>query len=170
MQHHAIYRSYPFLTKRKVLPNIYGVRIVGGSRTHPHSQFQRDYLTQSWLVYMQKSTIYTYNINHHSSQFLSQHRHWSSALKPNIFWQQPTRFTGLPYHRHAIGTFNTCSRVSTPRSLTDTDRGYHIESLRIATTLSPPFPSEGFTDPPNGPAWSQIIHNNYQLNWRGKKT
>jgi hypothetical protein len=29
---------------------------------------------------------------------------------------------GLPglYHRHAIGTFNTCSRVPTPRTLTDT--------------------------------------------------
>jgi hypothetical protein len=24
-----------------------------------------------------------------------------------------------PFHQHAIGTFNTCSRVSTPRSLTD---------------------------------------------------
>jgi hypothetical protein len=62
-----------------------------------------------------------------------------------------------PYHRHAIGTFNTCSQVSTHRSLMDTGRGYHIENLRIATTLSPPFPSEGSTDPPNGPTRSQII-------------
>jgi hypothetical protein len=63
---------------------------------------------------------------------------------------------GLPgaYHRHAISTFNTCSRVPTPRSLTDTGGGYHIENLRIAITLSPPFPSEGSTDPPNGPAQS----------------
>jgi hypothetical protein len=53
------------------------------------------------------------------------------------------RLLGLPgpYHRHAIGTFNTCSRVPTPRSLTDTDGGYHIENLRIAITLSTPFPS-----------------------------
>jgi hypothetical protein len=36
---HAICRSYMFLTKEKVLPNIYGVRIVGGSCTHPRSQF-----------------------------------------------------------------------------------------------------------------------------------
>jgi hypothetical protein len=62
-----------------------------------------------------------------------------------------------PYHRHVIGTFNTCSRVPTPRSLTDTGGGYHIENLRIATTLSPPLHSEGSTDPPNGPAQSQII-------------
>jgi hypothetical protein len=74
-----------------------------------------------------------------------------------------------PYHWHAIGTFNTCSRVPTPQSLTDTGGGYHIEKLRIAIALSPSFPSEGSTDPPNGPARSQIIHNNYQLNWRGKK-
>jgi hypothetical protein len=39
MQHHDIYQSYMFLTKRKALPNIYGVRIVSGSHTHPRSQF-----------------------------------------------------------------------------------------------------------------------------------
>jgi hypothetical protein len=82
------------------------------------------------------------------------------------------RLLGLPdpYHRHVIGMFNTCSRVPTTRSSTDTGGGYHIENLGIATTLSPPFPSEGSTDPPNDPIWSQIIHNNYQLNWRGKYT
>jgi hypothetical protein len=63
------------------------------------------------------------------------------------------RLLGLlgPYHRLAIGTFNTCSRVSTPQSLIDAGGGYHIENLRIATSLSPPLPSEGSTDPPNGP-------------------
>jgi hypothetical protein len=81
------------------------------------------------------------------------------------------RLLGLPgpYHWHAIGTFNTCSRVPTPRSLTDTGGGDHIENLRIATALSSAFPFEGSTDPPNGPAQFQIIHNNYQLNWRGKQ-
>jgi hypothetical protein len=33
------------------------------------------------------------------------------------------------YHQHAIGTFNTYSQVPTPRSLTDTGGGYHIETL-----------------------------------------
>jgi hypothetical protein len=33
-----------------------------------------------------------------------------------------------PYHRHAIGTFNTCSWGPTHRSLTDTGGGYHIET------------------------------------------
>jgi hypothetical protein len=56
------------------------------------------------------------------------------------------RLLGLSgtYHRHAIGTFNTCSRVSTFRSLTDAGGGYHIENLGIATALSPPLPFWGF--------------------------
>jgi hypothetical protein len=70
---------------------------------------------------------------------------------------------GLPgtYHRHAIGTLNIYSRVSTPQSLTDTGGGYHIQNLEIATTLSPPFPSEGSIDPPNGPARSQITETTF---------
>jgi hypothetical protein len=55
------------------------------------------------------------------------------------------------YHQHAIVTFNTCSRVPTPRSLTNIGGGYHIENLGIAIALSPPFPSEGFTNPPKWP-------------------
>jgi hypothetical protein len=63
------------------------------------------------------------------------------------------RLLGLlsPYHRYAISTFNTCSRIPTPQSLTDTGEGYHIGNIGIATTLSPPFHSEGSTDPPIGP-------------------
>jgi hypothetical protein len=70
------------------------------------------------------------------------------------------RLLGLPgpYHRHAIDTFNTCSRVPTHRFLTDAGGGYYRKNLIIATTLSPPFPSDGSTDLPNGPARSQIIH------------
>jgi hypothetical protein len=69
-----------------------------------------------------------------------------------------------PYHRHAIGTFNTCSRVPVPRSLIDTDGGYHIENLGIATLLSPPFSFEGFTDPPKWPCLVSIfIHINIQI-------
>jgi hypothetical protein len=37
MQYYDICRSYAFLTKIKALPNIYGIRIVGGSLTHPRS-------------------------------------------------------------------------------------------------------------------------------------
>jgi hypothetical protein len=60
------------------------------------------------------------------------------------------RLLGLPvpYHRHTIGTFNTCPRVPTSRSLTYTAGSYHIENFRIGTAFSPPFHSEGSTDPP----------------------
>jgi hypothetical protein len=66
------------------------------------------------------------------------------------------RLLGLhgPYHQHAIDTFNNFSRVPTPWSLTDTGRGYHIENFGIATTLSPPFPAEGSTDPPK---WLRLV-------------
>jgi hypothetical protein len=46
-------------------------------------------------------------------QFLSQHCHWSSALKSNICWW--TCYVGLlgPYLQHVISIFNTCSRGQT---------------------------------------------------------
>jgi hypothetical protein len=39
-----------------------------------------------------------------------------------------------PYHRHVIGTFNTCSRGPTHRSLTDTGRGYSLEDASFPHT------------------------------------
>jgi hypothetical protein len=102
-------------------------------------------------------------IRRSATQFLSHHMCWSSNESQTSI---DSRLLGLPgpCHRLAIDTFNTCSREPTPRSLTDTAGGYHIDNLRIATALSPPFPSEGSTDPPNGSARSQINHNNYQMN------
>jgi hypothetical protein len=85
----------------------------------------------------------------------------NTAIEAVCLSQAPIggRLLGLPspYHRHAIDTINTCSRVPTPQSLIDAGRGYHIKNFGIATALSPPFPSEGSTDPPNGPAQSQVI-------------
>jgi hypothetical protein len=39
-----------------------------------------------------------------------------------------------PYHQHAIGTFNTCSRGPTHRSLTDTGRGYNLGGAGLPHT------------------------------------
>jgi hypothetical protein len=51
-----------------------------------------------------------------------------------------------------------------PQSLTDKGGGYHIENLGIATSLSPPFPSEGSTDPPKWPRPVSIcIHTKIQI-------
>jgi hypothetical protein len=96
------------------------------------------------------------------------------AIEPVGLSQAPVddQLLGLSdsYHRHVISTFNTCSRVSTPRSLTNTGGGYHIENLRIATSLSQHFLSEGSTDPSNDVVRSQIIQTTfYHFNWRGKQ-
>jgi hypothetical protein len=50
---------------------------------------------------------------------------------------------GLPglYHRHAIGTFNTCSRGPTERSLTETGGGYNLECVVLSHTHSLTFPT-----------------------------
>jgi hypothetical protein len=60
--------------------------------------------------------------------------------KSNIQQQQATRFIG-PYHRHAIGAFNTCSWGPTERSLTDTGGGYKLEGADLSHTHSPTFPT-----------------------------
>jgi hypothetical protein len=46
-----------------------------------------------------------------------------------------------PYHRHAIGTFNTCSWAPTERPLTDTGGGYNLEGASLPHTHSPTFPT-----------------------------
>jgi hypothetical protein len=53
------------------------------------------------------------------------------------------RLLGLPgpYHRHAIGTFNTCSRGSIEQSLIDTGGGYNLEGAGLPHTHSPIFPT-----------------------------
>jgi hypothetical protein len=44
----------------------------------------------------------------------------------------------VPYHRHAIGTFNTCSRGPTHRSLTDTSGGYNLVGADFPHTTPQP--------------------------------
>jgi hypothetical protein len=78
-------------------------------------------------------------------------RHWGKR-QPSV----DNQLLGLagPYHRHAIDTFNTCSRVPTPRSLTDTGGGYHIETSKSPQHSShPSLPSVPLVLL-IGPAWS----------------
>jgi hypothetical protein len=77
-----------------------------------------------------------------------------------------SRLPGLsgPYHWHAIDTFNTCSWVATPQSLTDTGGAYYIETLEYPQhSLRPCLPSVPLI-PLNGSARSQIIHTTI-TNW-----
>jgi hypothetical protein len=52
------------------------------------------------------------------------------------------RLLGLqgPYHRHAIGTFHTCSRGPTERSLIDTGGDYNLGGAGLPHTHSSTFP------------------------------
>jgi hypothetical protein len=101
-------------------------------------------------------------------QFLSQHSHWRSALKPITCWQQTTRLTG-PISL-ACDTFVQYLLMGTnPSVLNRHRRGLPHRNLRIATTLSPFFPSECSTDPPNSLVRSQNIHPTI-TNWTGERT
>jgi hypothetical protein len=74
------------------------------------------------------------------SQFLNWANQWSSGESHTSI---NSRLLGSldPYHRHAIGTFNTCSQGPTHRSLTDTGRGYKLEGAGFPRTHSPTFPT-----------------------------
>jgi hypothetical protein len=62
-----------------------------------------------------------------ATQFLSQHNHWSSNESQTSVNSRLLHLPG-PYHWHAINTFNTCSWLPAPRSLTDIGGGYHMET------------------------------------------
>jgi hypothetical protein len=79
---------------------------------------------------------------------------WFTGPYPASLLQQPksseesqapvdNRLLGLldPYHRHAIGMFNTYSRGPTERSLINTGRGYNLRGAGLPQTHSPTFPT-----------------------------
>jgi hypothetical protein len=72
------------------------------------------------------------------TQFLSWANQWSSGESHTSI---NSRLLGLPgiYHRHTIGTFNTCSWGATERSLIDTCGGYDLEGVGLPRTHSPTF-------------------------------
>jgi hypothetical protein len=74
------------------------------------------------------------------TQFLSRANQWSSGES-----QTPinSRLLGLsgPYHRHTIGTFNTCLWGPTERSLINTGGGYNLEGAGLPHTHSSTFPT-----------------------------
>jgi hypothetical protein len=62
-------RTYTFLTKRKSLPNIDGIRIVDGKFVLNPMVISSDTTYETWLTYLQKSTIYIYT---HTSPLIPQ--------------------------------------------------------------------------------------------------
>jgi hypothetical protein len=97
----------------------------------------------------------------------------SAGLYPGSLPQQPkssgekstsidNRLLGLSgsYHRHTIGTFNTCSRGPTERSLIDTGGGYNLGGVGLSHTQSATFPTSCLPFPlvaPPGLHFNQIL-------------
>jgi hypothetical protein len=75
------------------------------------------------------------------------------GAKPSIYQRLATRLTA-PISPACDWYVQYSLTGTNPSVLNRHRRGYHIENLTIATTLFPLFPSEGFTNPPNGPARS----------------
>jgi hypothetical protein len=61
-----------------------------------------------------------------------------------------------PYHRHVIGTFNTCSWGPTHQSLTDTGGGYNLGGAVLPHTHSLTFPTSCLPFRPKGPVRSSV--------------
>jgi hypothetical protein len=116
------------------------------SRSHQQSftvtaPEKKKFLTTSqytdWLIYGSPSS------------FSPPHNHRSSGENHITV---NNRLIGLlgPYHQHAIGTFNTCSRGPTHRSLTNTGEGYNLGGADLPHHTPQPsqpmvlhFPSKG---------------------------
>jgi hypothetical protein len=96
-------------------------------------------------------------------QFLFQHSHWSSVLKPSTCWWQATRLT-----RHislACDRYVQYLLTGTNPSVLNRHRlGLPHRNIGIATALSPLFPSKYSPGPPKWPHPVFILTKYYQLN------
>jgi hypothetical protein len=127
--HHAVEirltrHTYPTLSPRMVSDHTYLIWLTHSNLSCSHQQ--------SWVCLLllrnrALDTIHSTSVDRSAGSYLI-----SLPRQPLKQWGQSqssvdNRLLGLsgPYHRYAIGTFNTCSRGSTHWSLTDTDGGYN---------------------------------------------
>jgi hypothetical protein len=95
------------------------------------------------------------------TQFLFQAHQWSSELKPSFCWWQATRLIGLI--SPACNRYVQYLLTGTNPSVLNRHRwGLPQRNIRIATTFSPPFPSECSTGPPKW-LWPVSILSNINL-------
>jgi hypothetical protein len=93
------------------------------------------------------------------TQFLSRANQWISGERQTSINSRLLGFSGS-YLRHAIDTFNTCSRGPTHQSLTDTGRGYNLGGADLPHTT--PRPSRLVVSPlhlrvPSGLQFNQAL-------------
>jgi hypothetical protein len=90
------------------------------------------------------------------TQFLLQHNHWSSALKPNTYWRQTTRLIGPispvcnQYVQYLLTGVN-------PSVLNWHKRRLQPWRCRLSTYHSPTFPISDLHFSPNGTTQSYVI-------------
>jgi hypothetical protein len=75
-----------------------------------------------------------------------------------------------PYHRHAIDTFNTCSRGPTHQSLTDTGGSYNVEGAGFPhTTPRPSQPTVSLfcIQAPPGLQFIQVLSTKSEFEFKG---
>jgi hypothetical protein len=113
-----------------------------------HYSWEEGLLTQSTARRLTDPWVHT--------QLLSRASQWSRGRKP-ISCRRPTNWSTGPISPACDQYIQYLLTGTNPSVLNWHRRGYHIENIRIATALSPPFPSESSTNPPNGPTRSQII-------------
>jgi hypothetical protein len=89
-------------------------------------------------------------------QFLSQHSHWSSRLKPSTCGWPATRLTG-PISPACDWYVQYLLRGTNPSVFNQHRWGLPHRNLGIATALSPPFPSECSTSHPKWPRPVSIL-------------
>jgi hypothetical protein len=114
--------------------------------------------SHTWQPFMRRRQIWTNPpaLEKKGSQHNPQHVSWPIRGSIPSFPPEPAneaggvsqapdgdQLLGLPgpYHRHAIGTFNTCSWGPTERSLTDTGGGYNLGGAGLPHTYSLTFPT-----------------------------
>jgi hypothetical protein len=96
----------------------------------------------------------------------------SPGVGERVFGPMVTHYISLlgPYHQHAIGTFNTCSRGPTERSLIDTGGVYNLGGVGLPHTHSPTFPSSCLRFPlkaPLGLHFNQATTINQSFEFKG---
>jgi hypothetical protein len=80
---------------------------------------------------------------------------WSREVRSDIVVTKATQLIGPHKTQHVLSTqLKACHQGQNSAVLNRHGRGLPHRNLRIATSLSPPFPSECSTDPPTCPAWS----------------
>jgi hypothetical protein len=102
------------------------------------------------------------------SQFLSQHSHWSSSLKPSICWWQTNRLTGpisLAYDQYVQYLFVGVN----PSVLNRHRQGYNIGGASLPHHTSQPSQLIVLHFLSKGPVRSQVIHQTI-TNWTREGT